>query len=96
MEEPIRILVRWSLTGSFTNSNLTDRGFQSGFGLADRLREVVTQGRFHFTLKLEESIYLNLHGQKTLALEYCSGNLDVTVGPYSFDTDAFDKSTTRG
>ena len=37
---------RWSLTGSFTNSNLTDGGTNRDFWLGGHLREVVTYERW--------------------------------------------------
>ena len=47
----VRLTCRWSLTGSFTNSNLTDGGTNQDFGSKSGcLREVVT---FHCTLERE-------------------------------------------
>ena len=47
----VRLTCRWSLTGSFTNSNLTDGGTNQDFGSKGGcLREVVM---FHCTLERE-------------------------------------------
>ena len=51
---------RWLLTGSLTNSNLTDGGTESGFWFGGRLTEVFAYGKFHCSSESDPRTYTRI------------------------------------